>query len=115
MQVTGRRKVIAITQARLGSTRLPGKVLLKIGTESLLEIHLRRILQSKSIDRLILATTTQPEDNAIVEEARRLGVPVTRGSVDDVLDRFYQSIKGEKPDYVVRLTSDCPLIDPVLS
>lgn len=104
-------KVLAITQARVGSTRLPGKVLKIIGGKTLLEIHLGRILQSKLINKLKVATTIEPEATKIIAIADKLGVESFRGSVDDVLERFYLTAWPEKPDYVVRLTSDCPLID----
>lgn len=107
-------KVVAITQARCGSTRFPDKILKKINGQSLLEIHVKRILQSKKLDQLIIATTTNPNDAQIGAVAKDLGVQVTFGSEDDVLDRFYQAAKGQEIDYVVRLTSDCPLIDPQL-
>src|SRR6218665_1036924 len=98
-------KIIAITQARTGSTRLPGKILKQVGNVTLLEIHIKRILQSKIINELIVATTVNPEDNAIVEMTKRLNVKSYQGSVHDVLDRFYQSTQNISPDYVVRLTS----------
>jgi spore coat polysaccharide biosynthesis protein SpsF len=104
-------KIIAVTQARTGSTRLPGKILKTIQGETLLEIHVRRILRSKHISKLIIATTTNQQDDEVENLARTLGVEVSRGSESDVLDRFYQALKNERPDYVVRLTSDCPLID----
>jgi spore coat polysaccharide biosynthesis protein SpsF len=107
-------RIIAVTQARVGSTRLPGKVLKKIGDSTLLEFHIHRILKSKKIDQLVVATTINWEDSAIVEIANKCHVPSYCGSVDDVLDRFCQSLKGLNPDYVVRLTSDCPLIDAEL-
>jgi spore coat polysaccharide biosynthesis protein SpsF len=104
-------KIIAITQARCGSTRLPNKVLKKINGETLLSIHLSRILKSKKIDQLLVATTTEPADGAIEEVAKSMGLPYYRGSVSNVLDRYYQAAKPHHPDWVVRLTSDCPLID----
>jgi spore coat polysaccharide biosynthesis protein SpsF len=104
-------KVIAITQARFGSTRLPGKILLQIEGKSLLHIHLERANQSKRIDKLIVASTFEPESDRIEEVAQECGCEVYRGSLTDVLDRFYQAAEREQPDYVVRLTSDCPLID----
>ena len=107
-------RTIAITQARTGSTRFPGKVLTKIGDKSLLELHLSRILRAKRIDELILATTTSIGDQAIKTIGTRYGIDTYCGSEDDVLDRFYQALNGKKADYVVRLTSDCPLIDPAL-
>lgn len=105
-------KVLAITQARIGSTRLPAKILKEVNGSSLLEIHLTRILKSKFITKLKVATTTEPGTQRIIDIAGKLGVETYQGSVDDVLDRFYQTAKPEAPDYVVRLTSDCPLIDP---
>lgn len=107
-------KVVAITQARSGSTRLPNKVLKQINGKSLLEIHVDRIKQSKLVSDIFIATTTAKNDNQIEELAKKLNVNYYRGSENDVLDRFYQTIKDVKPDLIVRLTSDCPLIDPVL-
>ena len=105
-------KVLAITQARYGSTRLPAKILKEVNGITLLEIHLRRILQAKSIDKLKIATTDEEGSKYIVEVADKVGVGYHKGSVDDVLTRFYDTASPERPDYVVRLTSDCPLIDP---
>lgn len=105
-------KVLAITQARYGSTRLPAKILKEVNGQTLLEIHLRRILQSKSIDKLKIATTDEEGSKFIVAVADKVGVEYFKGSVEDVLSRFYGTAASEKPDYVIRLTSDCPLIDP---
>ncbi len=105
-------KVLAITQARYGSTRLPAKILKEVNGQTLLEIHLRRILQAKSIDKLKIATTDEEGSRFIVAVADKVGVDYHKGSVDDVLSRFYDTAAPEKPDYVIRLTSDCPLIDP---
>lgn len=105
-------EVVVITQARSGSTRLPNKVLLKIQEKTLLQIHLDRIKQAKEVDDIIIATTTKQADDLIVELAERLSVKYYRGSENDVLDRFYQSVKGIKPKWIVRVTSDCPLLDP---
>jgi spore coat polysaccharide biosynthesis protein SpsF len=107
-------KVVAITQARCGSTRLPNKVLKKINGKTLLEIHLHRIQKSKKIHKLIVATTINCADDAIVAICNKLNVSYYRGDEMDVLDRFYQSLLGQNVSYVVRLTADCPLIDPVL-
>jgi len=107
-------QVVAVTQARSGSTRLPNKVLLKIQEKTLLQIHIDRIKQSKEIDSIFIATTTKKGDDIIADLAKDLGVQFYRGSENDVLDRFYQTVKNEKPDFIVRLTSDCPLIDPKL-
>ena len=105
-------KILAITQARIGSTRLPEKILKTINGESLLEMHLKRIQQSKLITKLKVATTTEPDANKIVSVASKLKIEVYKGSVENVLERFYKTAVTEKPDWVVRLTSDCPLIDP---
>lgn len=107
-------KIIAITQARYGSSRLPGKVLKTIKGKTLLQLHLERILKSKKIDGLIVATTVENEADAIEALAHRMGLKAYRGSINDVLDRFYQAVKNEQPDYVVRITSDCPLIDATI-
>lgn len=106
--------VLAITQARSGSTRLPGKVLKTIGGKSLLEIHIERILKSKKVEQLLVATTTDPADDLIEKISVGKKLPVYRGSMNDVLDRFYRAALPYKPVWVVRLTSDCPLIDPEL-
>lgn len=106
-------KIVAITQARYGSTRLPAKVLKEVNGLSLLEIHVKRILKSELISKLIIATTKEPGAEHILAIAKKAQVPVFQGSTEDVLDRFYQAALPEQPDYVVRVTSDCPLIDPV--
>lgn len=105
-------KVLAITQARYGSTRLPAKILKEVNGMTLLELHLRRILQSKLIDKLKIATTDEEGSKYIIDVANKVGVEYYQGSVDDVLSRFYYTAESEQPDIVVRFTSDCPLIDP---
>jgi len=107
-------KTLLITQARVGSTRLPGKVLLKINNDELLKIHLNRLSNAKLVDKIIVATTVNKEDDAIVSLCEQLGYQIYRGDVDDVLDRFYKAADNIKPQWIVRLTSDCPLIDPQL-
>jgi spore coat polysaccharide biosynthesis protein SpsF len=105
-------KILAITQARIGSTRLPEKILKTINGETLLEIHLKRILKSKLITKLKIATTTEPGVEKITSIASKLGLEVYQGSINNVLERFYETAAPENPSWVVRLTSDCPLIDP---
>lgn len=107
-------EVLAITQARSGSTRLPNKILMDIAGESLLAIHINRIKKSSKIDELLIATTVANEDDAIVNIAKENHLPYYQGSIANVLDRFYQAAKELKPKWVVRLTSDCPLIDSKL-
>lgn len=105
---------ILITQARTGSTRLPGKVLNEINGKSLLQIHLDRLKKCKSVSEIIVATTTNSEDQIIFEKAIEWGFSASKGSESDVLDRFYQAVKDKNADWIVRVTSDCPLIDPIL-
>jgi spore coat polysaccharide biosynthesis protein SpsF (cytidylyltransferase family) len=105
---------ILITQARTGSTRLPGKVLMEINQMPLLKIHLDRLKKSKNVDKIIVATTDNIEDNIIENLVTKWGYEIFRGSETDVLDRFYQAVKNIKPLWIVRVTSDCPLIDPKL-
>ena len=107
-------KTSLITQARSGSTRLPGKILKKINDESLLEIHLKRLNKCNNVSNIIVATTDKPEDKVIYDYAIDHSLNSFRGSESDVLDRFYKAVKNEKPDWIVRVTSDCPLIDPIL-
>lgn len=107
-------KVLAITQARTGSSRLPGKVLKAVTGKTLLQVHLERIDRSSLIDKVVVATTVGPADVAIADLAANLGFASFRGSETDVLDRYYQAARQYAPDYVVRITSDCPLIDPAL-
>lgn len=108
------KKIVVVTQARVGSTRLPSKVLLKIGENSLLDVHLIRLKKSKMATKVIVATTFEVGVENIIEIANRNNVSFFQGSTEDVLDRFYQSVKDEKADYIVRVTSDCPLIDAEL-
>ena len=105
---------ILITQARTGSTRLPGKILMEVQEKSLLEIHIERLKKCNNVSEIIVATTTNIEDEVIYNKSIELGVNSSRGSESDVLDRFYQSVKEENADWIVRVTSDCPLIDPKL-
>ena len=91
-------KVLAITQARYGSTRLPAKILKEVDGQTLLEIHLMRILQARSIDALKIATTDEEGSRFIVAVAGKVGVDYFKGSVDDVLSRFYETARPEQPD-----------------
>ena len=102
----------AIIQARMTSTRLPGKVLEDICGHPMLYHVERQVLASEVIDGVIVATTKEAADDPIVEYCRRRGVPCFRGSRDDVLDRYYLCAKEFGCDTVVRVTSDCPMVDP---
>ncbi|AFS80019.1 acylneuraminate cytidylyltransferase [Candidatus Nitrosopumilus koreensis AR1] len=102
-----------IIQARMGSTRLPGKVLMNLDNEhNLLHFILKQIGYSKSIDEIIIATTTLPEDKQIVSFCKQMNVKYFCGSINDVLSRYFECAKNFSLDIVVRITSDCPLIDP---
>ena len=107
-------RTIVLIQARMGSTRLPGKVLKKIRGKTLVGILLERLKKSKSIDKIIVATSTDVSNDGLVELVHSLGVEAYRGSENDVLDRFYNALQSHECDYVVRITADCPLIDPSL-
>ncbi|MEJ7829052.1 MAG: hypothetical protein WKF91_12665 [Segetibacter sp.] len=104
-------KVVIVTQARIGSTRFPGKVLERIGNDSMLGLHLKRLKRSTIADSIVVATTNEKGVESIIDIANEEGVLTYKGSTNDVLDRFYQAVKDIKPDFVVRVTSDCPLID----
>lgn len=108
-------KLVAIIQARMGSTRLPGKVLKDLCGETVLARVIYRLRAARFIDELLIATTDQPSDDAIVAECRKCSVAVSRGDQDDVLDRYYRAAQLTKADVVVRITSDCPLIDPEIT
>jgi len=105
-------KVVAIIQARMGSTRLPGKVLLKVFNKPLLAYQVERVKRSKLINEIVIATTTKDLDQEIVNFCKLMSLSYYRGSEDDVLSRYYEAATIYKADIVVRITSDCPLIDP---
>lgn len=107
-------KVVTIVQARMASTRLPGKVLADIEGEPMLVREIERALRAELVDQLVVATTNEPEDEPIVELCRDREYACYRGSSLDVLDRFYHAAGMHHAEIVVRLTGDCPLIDPSL-
>ena len=107
-------KATVIIQARMGSSRLPGKVLLPLAGKPVLEHVICRCQSVARVDRVIVATTDDPGDLAIVHCVRDLGVGVFRGSQADVLDRYYQTARSFEAKHVVRITADCPLIDPAV-
>lgn len=107
-------KVLALIQARMGSTRLPGKVMKKINGRTMIEILLHRISKANLINDIVIATSIQSENNDLAEHLESLGYSVYRGSENDVLDRFYQAANLHQADYVIRITADCPLVDPIL-
>lgn len=103
--------ILGIVQARMASTRLPGKVLLPLAGAPMLARQIERVQRAQSLDRLIVATTTGQEDDAIASLAADLGVECCCGSADDVLDRYFGAAEAHAPSHVVRLTADCPLAD----
>ena len=107
-------KTVLVTQARIGSKRLPGKVLKEVNGTSLLQIHLDRLKKCAKIAKIIVATTVKEEDTIIYNNAIEWGYNASRGSELNVLDRFYEAVKDENADWVVRVTSDCPLLDSKL-
>ena len=107
-------RVIAIVQARLGSIRLPEKVLQNICDKPLIELLLARLSNSTQVDKIIVATSKEPKNDKLQLFVESLGFKCTRGSEEDVLHRFYESAKEMNADVVVRITGDCPLIDPII-
>jgi spore coat polysaccharide biosynthesis protein SpsF len=108
-------RIVAIVQAHMGSTRLPGKVLLDLAGRTMLARVVRRAQRTRLIDEVTVACSTEPSDDAIVTECATLGIRVHRGSDSDVLDRYHGATEAFRPDAVVRITSDCPLIEPEVS
>jgi spore coat polysaccharide biosynthesis protein SpsF len=103
---------IAIIQARMSSSRLPGKVLLDLAGQPMLRRVVERTRLAKTIDQVVVATTTEPSDDPVVELCAKLGYAFSRGSLYDVLDRYYQAARQFEAKNIVRITADCPLIDP---
>ena len=106
--------ILGIIQARMGSTRLPGKVMKEIEGKPLLQHMIERVSKSKLVDEFVVATSSREIDTVIQHLCRRLNIRCFRGSENDVLDRFYQCARSFEPapDYIIRLTADCPLHDP---
>lgn len=104
--------IMAFIQARMSSTRLPGKVFKPILGRPMLALEIERVQSCKTLDRVALVTTTHTDDQPIVELGQRLNIDVFCGSMENVLDRFYQAAKKFRPDHIVRITGDCPLVDP---
>jgi spore coat polysaccharide biosynthesis protein SpsF len=107
-----RPHIVALIQARMGSTRLPGKTLVDIAGEPFLAHVIKRTRASRTVRDIVVATTTDPADDAIVALAARLGAGTYRGSANDVLDRFYQAARQASAGIIVRITADDPFKDP---
>ena len=110
----GSAKIVIVVQARMSSSRLPGKVLLPILGKSLLYRMIERLQMVKHQVQIVIATSTDAKDDAIETEAANIGVPCYRGSLDNCLDRHYQAGLKYKADVVIKIPSDCPLIDPLI-
>ncbi|MCJ7696472.1 MAG: glycosyltransferase family protein [Anaerolineaceae bacterium] len=106
------KKIIAIVQGRMGSNRLPGKILLDIGGQPMLARVVNRTRRARFIEQVVVATTLDPSDDPVEEFCRQKGYPCYRGDLFDVLDRYYQAALIYQADVVVRITADCPVIDP---
>jgi glutamate-1-semialdehyde 2,1-aminomutase/spore coat polysaccharide biosynthesis protein SpsF len=106
--------VVAIVQARMSSTRLPGKSMAVICGRPMLWRVVSRVRRSRLVNQVVVATTNMPADDPIAELCRKEDIPCFRGSEEDVLDRFYRAAQAYAADVVVRVTADCPLIDPAV-
>jgi spore coat polysaccharide biosynthesis protein SpsF len=107
--------ILAILQARMSSSRLPGKVLMPLAGAPLIVRQIERVARARRIDRLVVATSVEPSDDPLEKAVRREGVAVFRGPLDDVQTRFIGALDACGPtDHVVRLTADCPLADPMV-
>lgn len=108
------KKVVAIIQARMGSTRLPGKVLKEIEGKPMLWHIVNRVKSSHYISQVVVATSTDNSDNNIVDFCKKYNINLYRGSLNDVLERFYYASKIYSAKIIIRITADCPLIDPAI-
>lgn len=108
-------KTIVIIQARMGSSRLPGKVLMPLGQHQVLDYVVNRSRKIKGVDEVIVATSNLPGDEAIVEWCKHHQVPFFQGSEEDVLARYYDCARKYEPDYIIRITSDCPFVDYLMA
>ncbi len=108
-------KTVVIIQARMGSSRLPGKVLMPLGGKPSVQHVIERARLIRGVDEVVLATSVASIDDPLAAFCKTFGVTVVRGSEDDVLDRYYQAAKAARADAVIRITGDCPLLDPVES
>lgn len=107
-------KTLAIIQARMSSSRLPGKVLLEMGGKPMLQHVIERTRRAQSVESVLLATSADSSDDPLAAFAAAQGLACFRGSLRDVLDRYYQAARPLRPAVVVRITADCPLIDPAV-
>ncbi|HUH96489.1 MAG TPA: glycosyltransferase family protein [Anaerolineales bacterium] len=107
-------RVVAIIQGRMSSSRLPGKILADLAGQPMLQRVFIRTSRAQAVTETLFATTTDPSDDPVAEYCSFSGIPFRRGSLYDVLDRYYRAAKESRAEVVVRITADCPVIDPVL-
>lgn len=107
-----RLKVSIIVQARMGASRLPGKIMRTVLGKPMLEYQIERLRRVEASDEVVIATTDDPSDDVVSDFCQKLSIPFFRGDVDDVLNRYYQAAKKRNSKIIVRITGDCPLIDP---
>ena len=107
-------KIIALIQARMGSTRLPGKIMKTVDSKPMISLLLERLSEVKKIDKVVIATSNRVENDHFIDYLKQIEVDFFRGSEHDVLDRFYNAAKAFRADMIVRITADCPLVDPKL-
>ncbi len=107
-------RTVAIIQGRMGSSRLPGKILLDITGQPMLMRVVDRVRRAKTVDEVVFATTTEASDDPVAEFCQAHAIALWRGSLPDVLDRFYQAARHYRAETIVRITADCPLLDPGL-
>lgn len=105
-------RVVAIIQARMGSSRLPGKILMDIAGRSMLERVVERVRRATRVDEVVVATSVDPEDDQVALFCVRKGIPHSRGPNQDVLARYLDAANEHQADVIVRITADCPLMDP---
>lgn len=107
-------KVVVIAQARMSSTRLPGKSMASLGESTVIDHVIDRCVRSTHADQVLIATTMDPSDDPLAQHVEQRGIPVFRGSLDDVLGRYAQAAEASHAETIVRITCDCPLIDPLV-
>ena len=107
-------KCVAIVQARMGSTRLPNKVMKPIGGVPMIEVLLARLARATEVNEIVVASSDDPRNQPLADHVNDLGYKCSRGSENDVLERYAHGARSSNADVVVRITGDCPLVDPVL-
>lgn len=115
MSTQAKERIVAIIQARMASTRLPGKVMMLLAGKPMIYHVIERVSRVPEIDEVVVATSTQEHESLLVNYVKSIGVPIFRGPEEDVLERYYLAARAYRSDIVVRITADCPLISPRVS